>query len=110
MPGDMNKNDLYAEALKPGSDVSAGRFAFLRQIRLVTIVIVWALFVESGVIAYGIVKNDLPEQAPVINAVAIAAGAIAGIISLVAFGGKVGQSVAENKYAPTPDSTTGGSQ
>ena len=101
----MDKNDLYAEALKPSSDVSAGRYAFLQQIRLVTIVILWALFVESGVIAYGILKNDLPAQAPAISAVAIAAGSIAGIIALIAFGGKVGQSVAENKYTPSPDSS-----
>ena len=104
----MTDKEIRLEAMKPDSDISSGRYAFLAQIRLVFTIVIWGLVAESGIIGYGIARGNLHELGSVITSVALAAGTISGIISLLAFGGKVGQTVAENKYNPPPSSGQGG--
>lgn len=103
----MTDKEIRIEAMKPDSEFSSGRYAFLTQIRLVFAIVVWGLVAESGIIGYGIARGNLHELGSVITSVALAAGTISGIISLLAFGGKVGQTVAENKYTPPPPGGTG---
>lgn len=103
----MTYNEIRIEAMKPDSEISSGRYAFLAQIRLVTIIVIWALVAVTAVIIYGVSKDTLSALGSVITSISIAAATIAGVLSLMAFGGKVGQTVAENKYTPPPPGGTG---